>query len=29
MGEYLGRLCLTVNQMPQFVVSETYGIEKE
>lgn len=28
IGEYLGRLFLTVNRLPQFVVSEEYGIEE-
>lgn len=28
IGEYLGRLFLTVNRLPQFVISDTYGIEK-
>ncbi len=27
IGEYLGRMFFTVNRMPQFVVSEEYGIE--
>ena len=27
IGEYLGRLFLTVNRLPQFVVSDVYGIE--
>jgi undecaprenyl-phosphate 4-deoxy-4-formamido-L-arabinose transferase len=26
IGEYIGRLFLTVNRLPQFVVSETYGV---
>jgi len=27
IGEYLGRLVLTVNRQPQFVVSDSYGLE--
>jgi glycosyltransferase involved in cell wall biosynthesis len=29
IGEYVGRLYLTVNRMPQFIVSDTYGIKEE
>jgi len=29
IGEYLGRLYLTVSRMPQFVVSETFGVDKQ
>ena len=28
IGEYLGRLCLTINQTPQFIVQESYGMNK-
>jgi undecaprenyl-phosphate 4-deoxy-4-formamido-L-arabinose transferase len=28
IGEYLGRLSLTVSRLPQFVVSETYGMNE-
>ena len=28
IGEYLGRLFLTVNRLPQFVVRDAYGMEK-
>jgi undecaprenyl-phosphate 4-deoxy-4-formamido-L-arabinose transferase len=27
IGEYLGRLFLTENRQPQFVVRETYGVQ--
>ena len=27
IGEYLGRMYLTINSSPQYVVSESYGIE--
>lgn len=29
IGEYLGRLSLTVSRLPQFVVSETHGMEEQ
>jgi undecaprenyl-phosphate 4-deoxy-4-formamido-L-arabinose transferase len=29
IGEYLGRLFLTMNRTPQFVVRESYGVENE
>jgi hypothetical protein len=29
IGEYLGRLFLTTNGTPQFLIRETYGIDSE
>lgn len=29
IGEYLGKLSLTINQLPQFVVSETHGVQND